>query len=267
MIVYTKKQGQYLAFIHAFTKLNGKPPSEMDMQVYFRSTPAGVHQMVKQLAAKGLIRKFFNTPRSIKVMVPVDQLPELGEGISGKVDFPVGNWSQARYFKAYRFAAEAHHGQLFPGTDLPYLMHLSFVSIEILGCLGIEKQHNGDLALQCALLHDVLEDTGIPYSEIEKTFGQQVAQGVLALTKMASLPKSQAMQDSLMRIRQQPREVWLVKLADRIANLASPPQYWDQYKKARYRFEAVEIHQALYEASEYLSERLLQKIDDYQRYL
>lgn len=41
-----------------------------------------------------------------------------------------GKWTQANYIKAYRFAAEAHNGQLFPGTDLPYIMHVTFVAME-----------------------------------------------------------------------------------------------------------------------------------------
>jgi len=40
------------------------------------------------------------------------------------------HWSQDTYIKAYRFAAEAHNGQLVPGTTLPYLMHISMVAME-----------------------------------------------------------------------------------------------------------------------------------------
>ena len=43
---YTKKQGQYLAFIYNYTKINGRPPAEADMQRYFRVSPPTVHQMV-----------------------------------------------------------------------------------------------------------------------------------------------------------------------------------------------------------------------------
>ena len=41
-------------------------------------------------------------------------------------------WSQNAYIEAYRFAAEAHVGQLHPGTEISYLMHLGFVSMELL---------------------------------------------------------------------------------------------------------------------------------------
>ena len=50
---YTKKQGQYLAFIHYYTKLNGHPPDEFDMQRYFKVTPPTVHQMVVTLHERG----------------------------------------------------------------------------------------------------------------------------------------------------------------------------------------------------------------------
>jgi (p)ppGpp synthase/HD superfamily hydrolase len=265
MIEYTKKQGQYLAFIHNYTKLHGIAPAEADIQAYFGTTAPSVHQMIVKLAEKGLIRKIPYTPRSIQVLVPSDQLPELGEEVSGKVRLSKG-WSQASYLKAYRFAAEAHKGQLFPGTDLPYLMHISFVSMEIMACLSVEQEHDGDLAVQCALLHDVLEDTGIRFWEMEKAFGGQVAWGVHALTKNESLPRAEAMRDSLVRIREQPHEVWMVKMADRITNLAPPPHYWERDKIEGYREEAIEIHTALHEASDYLSQRLIQKIEEYKMY-
>jgi len=267
MIEITKKQGQYLAFIHNYTKLNGVSPAEADIQAYFRTTPPSVHQMVMKLAEKGLISKIPYTPRSIKVLVPLDQIPELGREAAQKVNLPGRNWSQSSYIKAYRFAAKAHQGQLFPGTDLPYIMHISYVSMEVIACLDIEKAHDGDLAVQCALLHDVIEDTDITYSDVENAFGSKVAQGVLALTKNVTLTKEHRMHDSLERIKQQSYEVWLVKLADRITNLAPPPHYWKRDKIERYREEAVEIHRSLHESSEFLGQRLVNKIDEYKMFL
>jgi Mn-dependent DtxR family transcriptional regulator len=46
---YTPRQGQYLAFIYYYTKLNGQPPAETDMQRYFRVSAPAVHQMVVTL--------------------------------------------------------------------------------------------------------------------------------------------------------------------------------------------------------------------------
>lgn len=172
-------------------------------------------------------------------------------------------WSQEGYIKAYRYVAEAHNGQLFPGTELPYIMHVTFVCMEIIACLDVENEHDGDLAVQCSLLHDVIEDTDITYAEIVKSFGERVALGVLALTKDASIAKKERMQESLSRIKHQPHEIWMVKMADRITNLAPPPDYWEHAKISSYREEAIEIHHALHEASPYLGQRLLKKIDGY----
>ena len=177
------------------------------------------------------------------------------------------NWSQATYIKAYRFAAEAHVGQLVPGTEISYLMHLSFVTMEVIAALAHHPEANGDLAIQCALLHDVVEDTAVTPTQVEALFGTAVANGVLALTKNDQLPSKQAkMADSLARIQQQPHEVWMVKLADRITNLQPPPAHWSREKIKAYRQEAIQIHQALHPASDYLATRIQQKIETYQQY-
>ncbi len=176
------------------------------------------------------------------------------------------NWSPEIYTKAYRFAMEAHDGQLFPGTELPYIMHLSFVSMEVMAALALEPDRDGNLAVQCALLHDVIEDTAVTYQNVKDAFGTAVADGVLALTKDTTLPKAAQMADSLRRIQEQPHEIWLVKLADRITNLAEPPHYWTREKKERYQQEAIQIHAALHDASLYLSQRLLSKVQNYPSY-
>lgn len=174
-------------------------------------------------------------------------------------------WSQERYLAAWRFAAEAHHGQTFPGTELSYLLHIGAVAMEVLGALAVEDVEEPDLAVQCALLHDVLEDTEVGYPQLVAVFGERVADGVRALTKDGGMDKAAAMADSLARIREQPREVWWVKLADRITNLQPPPHYWSAGKIERYRGEAETILAALGEASPFLAGRLRGKIAGYGR--
>jgi repressor LexA len=66
-----------LAFIHHYTKLHGRPPSESEMQGYFRVTPPSVHQMVLTLERRGLIKRTPGQARSIYVLVPRDDLPDL----------------------------------------------------------------------------------------------------------------------------------------------------------------------------------------------
>lgn len=173
------------------------------------------------------------------------------------------NWLQESYLRAYRFAAAAHQGQRVPGTNFPYLMHFSFVAMEVMAALRAEPEHDGDLAVQCALLHDVIEDTPVTFEQVAQEFGAAVADGVRALSKDPALPKPEAMADSLRRIRQQPVEVWMVKLADRINNLQRPPEYWTAEKIYAYQTEAEKILQALGAASPFLAARLREKIDAY----
>src|SRR5215210_1023977 len=52
---FTERQGQYLAFIDAYTRVHGRPPAESDMQRHFGVSPPSVHQMVLTLERLGLI--------------------------------------------------------------------------------------------------------------------------------------------------------------------------------------------------------------------
>jgi Mn-dependent DtxR family transcriptional regulator len=76
-ITFTPKQGQYLAFIHLYTRLHRRSPAETDMQQYFRVSPPSVHQMVLTLERRGFIRRQPKTARSIELLVDPKLLPEL----------------------------------------------------------------------------------------------------------------------------------------------------------------------------------------------
>ena len=74
---FTPKQGQYLAYIHAYTLVLGRPPAEADLQRHFRVTPPSVHGMVLLLERSGLIRREQGRARSIVVLVDPQALPML----------------------------------------------------------------------------------------------------------------------------------------------------------------------------------------------
>src|SRR6266496_1702418 len=93
------------------------------------------------------------------------------------------------YVRAVRFAAQAHGAQKMPGLEVPYIAHPCQVAAEVILTLQKEKHDLPDLAVACALLHDVVEDTPAPLDAIEKEFGPAIAKGVSALTKDSSLPK------------------------------------------------------------------------------
>jgi Mn-dependent DtxR family transcriptional regulator len=74
---YTPLQGQYLAFIYAYTTIHRMPPAEADMQAFFRVSPPSIHQMVVHLERLGLIRRTPRVARSIELLVPPSTLPLL----------------------------------------------------------------------------------------------------------------------------------------------------------------------------------------------
>ena len=73
----TRKQGQYLAFIHSYTAAYGRPPSEAEMQRVFRVSPPSVHGMIIRLEENGWIARTPGQARSIRVLVSTDELPAL----------------------------------------------------------------------------------------------------------------------------------------------------------------------------------------------
>lgn len=171
-------------------------------------------------------------------------------------------WTPDRYLQALAFAARAHGDQRVPGSGFPYVTHVVSVAMEVMAA-SRQDPFDADLAIACALLHDTLEDTLADADEIGRTFGPAVLAGVRALTKDAALPKAERMRDSLRRLAGQPREVALVKLADRITNLQPPPPAWTREKRVAYREEAREILAALGGACAPLAARLAEKIDAY----
>ena len=142
---------------------------------------------------------------------------------------PTELFSVEIYKNVLAFALKAHGNQKTP-EGLPYSFHIVSVATEIINSLSQHRisYDEANVAVACALLHDVLEDT-------ETTMGTEsldipnieaVLTGVWALTKKEKLPtKQEQMQDTLERLKQQPKCVQMVKLADRITNLAPAPDF------------------------------------------
>ena len=112
------------------------------------------------------------------------------------------SWNRDLYAKAWHFVTLKHSGQTYggrqPEQQIEYINHLSSVAMEAMWVLAHSSEsYNADLLVQCALLHDTLEDTTANYVELSAIFGPEVAAGVLALTKNTDLPKQDQMLDSL----------------------------------------------------------------------
>jgi len=179
-------------------------------------------------------------------------------------------YSTQIYKDTLAFALRAHGEQKTP-NGLPYAFHIVSVANEIIGSLSVHKisYNEANVAIACALLHDVNEDTDekvtVENIEFLKNNIDVVVNGVAALTKDTTLPsKHEQMQDSLKRLKQMPKYVQMVKLADRITNLAPAPAFWNRDKRQAYVDEAKLILQELKSSNEYLAKKLQHKIDNYE---
>ena len=74
---FTAKQGQYLAFIYNYIKIHRQAPAESDLERYFRVSPPAIHDMIKTLERNCLIERTPGLARSIRLLVPSEQLPRL----------------------------------------------------------------------------------------------------------------------------------------------------------------------------------------------
>lgn len=178
-------------------------------------------------------------------------------------------FSQENFLKALEYASKAHGEQKTP-KGLPYLTHLMAVTMEVIHACdksGLDEEKR-NLAISCALLHDTIEDTHITYDDLYTQFSPEIADGVEALSKDKTLPsKNEQMRDSIEKLMNQPYEVQMVKLADRVTNLQSPPNHWDNEKIKAYQKEAKFILSCLKNSNIHLSVRLEEKIEAYSKYL
>jgi len=170
------------------------------------------------------------------------------------------------YHKALRLAAWAHYGQVTKFGD-PYVTHPVAASYEVLAAQSAGEVFDVDLAALCAILHDVAEKSDVTIKSIRKDFGKKVAAGVAAMTKNESLPKEEQLRESLVRILEEPKEVAIAKLADRISSMLPPPPEWPASRVETILQNAVMIRQMLGEASEFLAARLDRRIALYQKAL
>src|SRR5688572_13029095 len=124
----------------------------------------------------------------------------------------------AKVREAYAVGARAHHGQTRKSGE-PYITHPIAVA-GILADLRMDAE-----TLCAAILHDTLEDTGLPRKAIVADFGETVAElvdGVTKLDKIQFRDKQEAVAESfrkMMLAMSRDLRVILIKLADRLHNM------------------------------------------------
>jgi (p)ppGpp synthase/HD superfamily hydrolase len=166
--------------------------------------------------------------------------------------------------RAKQYAHEKHNGQFRDYPHVPYINHCENV-YSMVRRFGKSYPHfDVDFACTVAILHDIIEDTNTSYEQVSELFGQKIADAVLALTKNKTLPTPFARTaDSIERIKTQPREVAIVKMFDRIDNISEVNPTWSEKKSVDYANESQYIAYELEYASEKLSRKLEDAVNDY----
>ena len=140
-------------------------------------------------------------------------LPEL----SARLQEYLSPEAVAEVERAFRYAEAAHEGQMRK-TGHPYITHPTAVA-HILAGMRMDPQ-----TLMAALLHDVIEDTGVGKKTLAEAFGSDVAELVDGVSKLTTIFKSRAeaqaenFQKMAMAMARDIRVI-LVKLADRLHNM------------------------------------------------
>ena len=148
--------------------------------------------------------------------------------------------------RAYVYAMMAHGSQTRASGD-PYFSH----PLEVAGILTEMKLDTASICT--ALLHDVVEDTGKPLSEIERLFGKDIARLVDGVTKLGKLELQEKGAEQAENFRKllvamsEDIRVLLVKLADRLHNMRTMHHIPSEEKRRKKAMETIEIYAPLAE--------------------
>jgi len=166
----------------------------------------------------------------------VDHFTKLGEALKTYMD----STQIETIHQAFLMGEKAHQGQS-RRTGEPYITHPVAVA-EILAGMRMDPE-----SIAAALLHDVIEDTGVDKQTISHKFGKQVAElvdGVSKLTQIQFESRAEAQAENLRKMilaMAKDLRVIIVKLADRLHNMrtlsALPPS-----KRKRIALETLEIY-------------------------
>ncbi|MBK16748.1 MAG: (p)ppGpp synthetase [Prochlorococcus sp. SP3034] len=146
-------------------------------------------------------------------------------------------------YKAFKLAYKSHYGQ-YRASGEPYIIHPIAVA-DLLKEIGASNS-----VIAAGLLHDVVEDTGVPLSDIEKEFGQEVKILVEGVTKLGGIHftnRTEAQAENLRKMflaMARDIRVVLVKLADRLHNMRTI-EWLNEERKKRIARETREIYAPL----------------------
>lgn len=137
-------------------------------------------------------------------------------------------------FKSLKIAylkAEYAHKDQKRRNGRPYITHPLRVAIILAGELNIKDTNT----LIMALLHDVVEDTPVTIEEIQQLFGETIAEGVKLLTKADDFKENiEKQRKYFWHLKRAPKNVQLVKLADRLDNMRDLENGTEPFKIKKY---------------------------------
>lgn len=117
--------------------------------------------------------------------------------------------------RAVALAVRAHEGQMRKEASVPYIVHPVAVA------LILARHGFSDTVIAAALVHDVVEDTGVNGDDLRNELGDGVADLVLPITHNDVLPWEEKKRAYIEAVRRAPDEVKAISLADKIANANS----------------------------------------------
>ncbi len=149
-------------------------------------------------------------------------------------------YDMERINRAYALAEKSHAGQRRRSGE-PYITHPVYVA-SLLVDMGLDTE-----SLCAALLHDVVEDTGVPLSEIRAKFGEDVALLVDGVTKLGQIPFSSLEEQQAENVRKmlfamsRDIRVMIIKLCDRLHNMRTLEAMPEQKQRAK-SLETMEVY-------------------------
>ena len=117
--------------------------------------------------------------------------------------------------KAAAFAERMHEGKVRKGSDIPYITHPMEAAVIVSGMTGDPE------IISAALLHDVIEDAGVTYQELEERFGKRIADLVLAESEDKSKTWKERKSATIERLKKAGRAEKMICLGDKLSNLRS----------------------------------------------
>jgi (p)ppGpp synthase/HD superfamily hydrolase len=144
--------------------------------------------------------------------------------------------------KALQAASIAHQNQYRKNTDIPYITHPVAV-----GMMLMKEGYNAEM-IAAGILHDTVEDTEVTLNDIERDFGPIIARIVEGCSEPnKSLPWKERKEHTIEFLRTAPEEIRVVACADKLHNIRSIIQDYEQLGDAVWeRFNAGKEHQAWY---------------------